>query len=52
MDERIEKAVLFMESNCQRKLRLRQIAAKRRIIPSRLSAPFPGRFGGQAQCDT
>ena len=40
MDERIQKAVLFMESNCQRKLRLRQIAASVGMSRSRLSALF------------
>jgi len=40
MDERVQKAVLFMESNCQRKLRLRQIAASVGMSRSRLSALF------------
>jgi len=40
MDERIKKAVLFMESNCQRKLDLRQIAAGVGMSRSRLSALF------------
>jgi transcriptional regulator GlxA family with amidase domain len=40
MDERVEKAVLFMESNCQRKLQLRQIAAGVGVSRSRLSALF------------
>jgi len=40
LDERVEKAVLFMESNCQRKLRLRQIAAGVGMSRSRLSALF------------
>jgi transcriptional regulator GlxA family with amidase domain len=40
MDERVEKAVLFMERNCQRKLRLRQIASGVGMSRSRLSALF------------
>ena len=40
MDERVEKAVLFMESNCQRNLRLRHIAASVGVSRSRLSALF------------
>lgn len=40
MDERVKEAVLFMEGNCQRKLRLRQIAAVVGLSPSRLSALF------------
>ena len=40
MDERVEKAVLFMESNCKRKLHLRQIAAGVGMSRSRLSALF------------
>ncbi len=40
MDERIQKAVQFMESNCQRKLRLHQIAAGVGMSRSRLSALF------------
>ena len=40
MDERVQKAVLFMESNCQRKLRLRQIATSVGMSRSRLSALF------------
>ena len=40
MDERVEKAVLFMESNCQRNLHLRQIAAGVGMSRSRLSALF------------
>src|ERR1700675_4490329 len=38
MDERVERAVLFMENNCQRKLHLRQIAAGVGMSRSRLSA--------------
>jgi AraC-like DNA-binding protein len=40
MDERVEKAVLFMESNCQRTIRLHQIAASAGVSRSRLSALF------------
>lgn len=40
MDERLEKAVLFMECNCHRKLSLRQIAAGVGMSRSRLSALF------------
>ena len=40
MDERVQKAVSYMESNCQRKLRLRQIAASVGMSRSRLSALF------------
>jgi len=40
MDERVKKAVLFMESNCQRRLHLRQIAAGVGMSRSRLSALF------------
>ena len=40
MDERVERAVLFMENNCQRKLHLRQIAAGVGMSRSRLSALF------------
>ncbi len=40
MDERVDKAVLFMESNCHRKLHLRHIAASVGISRSRLSALF------------
>jgi transcriptional regulator GlxA family with amidase domain len=40
MDERVEKAVLFMESNCQRVIRLHQIAANAGVSRSRLSALF------------
>ncbi len=40
MDERIQKAVLFMASNCQCKLRLRHIASSVGVSRSRLSALF------------
>jgi len=40
MDERVQKAVQFMESNCQHKLRLRQIAASVGLSPSRLGTLF------------
>ena len=40
MDERVQKAILFMESNCQRKLRLSQIATSVGVSRSRLSALF------------
>lgn len=40
MDERVEKAVQFMQSNCQRKLHLHQIAEGVGISRSRLSALF------------
>jgi transcriptional regulator GlxA family with amidase domain len=40
MDERVEKAVLFMERNSQRKLHLRHIAAGVGVSRSRLSALF------------
>jgi len=40
MDERVKEAVQFMESNCQHKLRLRQIADSVGLSPSRLSALF------------
>ena len=40
MDERVEKAVFFMKSNCHRKLSLRQIAAGIGMSRSRLSALF------------
>src|SRR6266704_654181 len=40
MDERVQKAVSYMESNCQRKLRLHQIAAGVGMSRSRLSALF------------
>jgi transcriptional regulator GlxA family with amidase domain len=40
MDQRVEKAVQFMESNSQRKLRLHQIAAGVGMSRSRLSALF------------
>ena len=40
MDERVQKAVQFMETNCQRKLRLHQIAAGVGMSRSRLSALF------------
>jgi transcriptional regulator GlxA family with amidase domain len=44
MDERVEKAVLFMEGNCHRKLSLRQIAAGVGMSRSRLSALFVMHF--------
>jgi AraC-like DNA-binding protein len=40
MDERVERAVLFMENNCQRTIRLHQIAASAGVSRSRLSALF------------
>src|SRR5712672_88843 len=40
MDQRVEKAVLFMESNYQHKLCLRHIAAGVGMSRSRLSALF------------
>jgi transcriptional regulator GlxA family with amidase domain len=40
MDERVQKAILFMESNCQRKLRLSQIATSVGVSRSRLGALF------------
>ena len=39
-DERLEKAVLFMEGHCHHKLTLRQIAAGVGMSRSRLSALF------------
>ena len=47
MDERVKEAVLFMEGNCQRKLRLRQIAAVVGLSPSRFKRTFPDGSGGQ-----
>ena len=40
MDERVKRAVLFMEGNWQLKLRLRQIANSVGLSPSRLSTLF------------
>jgi len=40
MDERVEKALQFMKSNCQRQLRLHQIAAGVGMSRSRLNALF------------
>jgi len=40
MDERVARVVLYMERNCQRKLRLRQIADDVGLSPSRLGALF------------
>jgi transcriptional regulator GlxA family with amidase domain len=45
MDERVQKAVHFMESHCQHKLRLHQIAAGVGMSRSRFSALFIAHLG-------